>query len=115
MGMDLVRRRDSKKWSCNNSLWRFIISAAKQSGWIPLGTKIKSEDLLTQDNQDYLSHNGQVVTPEDTQNLCENLKKYLNESKPQEIEKEIIEDFLDWAYRKDSNNNLIDIHGFIIR
>ena len=115
MGMDLTRRRDSKKWSCNNALWRFIIDAAKQSGWIPLGTKIKSEDYVTHDNQDYFSNNGQMVTPEDTQSLCENLEKYLNEFKPQEIEKEIIESFLDWACRKDTNNNLIDIPGFVIR
>ena len=80
MGMDLTRRRDSKKWSCNNALWRFIIDAAKQSGWIPLGTKIKSEDYVTHNNQDYFSNNGQIVTPEDTESLCENLEKYLNES-----------------------------------
>ena len=53
--------------------------------------------------------------PEDTESLCKNLEKYLNEFKPQEIEKEIIESFLDWACRKDTNNNLIDIPGFVIR
>ena len=39
MGVDLVRRRDSKKWSCNNSLWRFILDSASSKGWEPHGTQ----------------------------------------------------------------------------
>ena len=50
MGMDLVRRRDSKKWTCNNSLWRFILEAAMKEGWVPRGTEYKS---INKDNQYY--------------------------------------------------------------
>ena len=30
--MDLLRRRDSIKWTCNNQLWIFILETAKKNG-----------------------------------------------------------------------------------
>ena len=42
-------------------------------------------------------------------------KTFINEYKPKGIEKEIIESFLEWVARRDENNSVIDIPGFIIR
>ena len=44
MGMDLIRRRDSIKWTCNNQLWIYILDSAKSSGWKPLGVKHQKND-----------------------------------------------------------------------
>ena len=51
----------------------------------------------------------------DAEEICRYLKIFLKQEEPDGIEKEIIESFLEWATRKDINNSLIDIPGFIIR
>ena len=50
--MDLVRRRDSIKWTCNNQLWIYLLNAAKSSGWEPLGVKHEENDLIDNDPMD---------------------------------------------------------------
>ena len=115
MGMDLVRRRDSKKWSCNNALWRYVLNSAMRVGWEPKGTENKLKEKSKHDPQDYYSNDGQTVTPHDAEEIYKRLKTFINEYKPKGIEKEIIESFLEWVARRDENNSVIDIPGFIIR
>lgn len=115
MGMDLVRRRDSKRWTCNNALWRFILDSAKCSGWVPQGTEIRGANESNHDPQDYYSNNGQTVNPRDAENIYNSLKEFIDEYKPKGIEKEIIGSFLEWVVRRDKKHLIIDIPGFIIR
>ena len=115
MGMDLIRRRDSKKWTCNNSLWRFMLESAIQEGWQPKGTVNKSINKNNHDPQDYYSNAGQTVTPEDAKEIYECLTTFVDKHNPKDIEKEIIESFLDWVVRRDEKKSIIDIPGFIIR
>jgi len=115
MGMDLVRRRDSRKWSCNNALWIFIIDSAKSAGWVPLGTKNRLKETNDHDPQDYFSNNDQIVSPDDAEEMYIHLKKYAEENKPKEIEKEIIDSFLEWIPRRNEDNVIVDFPGFIIR
>ena len=115
MGVDLVRRRDSKKWACNNALWRFIINSAKSEHWKPLGTRPAKSNEEVHDPTDYLSNNSQIVTPEDAENMCLSLEKFGKQNELSKVEREIIESFLKWSKRTDENDVLIDIPGFIIR
>ena len=115
MGMDLIRRRDSIKWTCNNQLWIYILDSAKSSGWKPLGVKHQKNDSNDNDPMDYYSNDNQIVTPEDSENLNVALIKHLEEQKPKGIEKEIVEDFLLWLSRQDEEGEFVDIPGFLIR
>lgn len=115
MGMDLTRRRDSKKWTCNNALWRYILNSAMSSGWEPKGTENTLKEKSNHDPQDYYSNNGQTITPEDAEEIHKYLEIFINRHKPKGIEKEIIESFLEWVARRDENKSIIDIPGFIIR
>jgi hypothetical protein len=115
MGMDLVRRRDSKKWTCNNSLWRFILEDAMKEGWVPRGTEYKSINKDNHDPEDYYSNAGQTVTPSDAEEIYKCLNDYAIRHELQGIEKEIIHSFLEWLIRRDDTNSIIDIPGFIIR
>ena len=114
MGMDLVRRRDSIKWQCSNQLWIYIIDSAQMSGWKPLGIKYQ-DDFDVTDPLDYYTNNGQTVTPEDSENLHLSLVKFIKEKNPKGIEKEIIKDLLNWLVRRNDDNSVMDIPGFIIR
>ena len=38
MGINLSRLDDGKEWTCNNSLWNFILDTALAYNWIPSGT-----------------------------------------------------------------------------
>jgi len=114
MGFDLTRRRDSKKWTCNNSLWRFILSSAQSSGWKPIGPKFNSNVKPNSDElENYCRNDGQTVHPEDAKNMHDSLKKFIKVNNPKGIEKEIIESFLLWVQRKDQHNNN-EFPGFII-
>jgi hypothetical protein len=115
MGMDLVRRRDSKKWSCNNALWRYLLDSAMSVGWEPKGTENNLKEKNQHDSQDYCSNDGQTVTPDDAEEIYKHLKAFINKDKPRGVEKEIIDSFLEWVARRDEDKSLIDIPGFIIR
>ena len=81
----------------------------------PKGTENKLKEKSKHDPQDYYSNDGQTVTPHDAEEIYKCLKIFVNEYKPKGIEKEIIESFLEWVARRDENNSVIDIPGFIIR
>ena len=115
MGMDLVRRRDSIKWTCNNQLWIYLLDAAKSSGWKPLGVKYKENELSNNDPMEYYSNKNQTVRPADSESLYKAIRKHLNEKKPNGIEKDIAEDFLLWLARRNEDGVIIDIPGFLIR
>ena len=115
MGMDLVRRRDSIKWTCNNQLWIYLLNAAKSSGWEPLGVQHEDNDLIDNDPMDYYSNKSQTVSPADSKRLYQAILNHLNLKKPSGIEKDIAEDFLSWLARGDEGGAIIDIPGFIIR
>ena len=115
MGMDLVRRRDSRKWSCSNALWLYLLDAAVEAGWKPSGTENKSEEKGNRDAQDYYSQNGQVVTSSDAEQIYECLQTFIRQHHPTGIEKEVLESFIEWVARRDENNTLVDVPGFIIR
>jgi hypothetical protein len=114
MGMDLVRRRDSIKWTCNNQLWIYILDSAESVGWKPMGVRYKAE-LNGADPLDYYSHNGQTVSPEDSENLHLSLVKFLEKEDPVGVEKYIIEDFINWVVRRNDDGTIMDIPGFLIR
>ena len=38
MGINLSRLDDGEEWTCNNSLWNFILDTALANSWSPLGT-----------------------------------------------------------------------------
>ena len=115
MGMELIRRRDSVKWTCNNQLWIYILDSAKSSGWKPLGVRHKRNDLIENDQMDYYTNDNQTVTPEDSENLNAALIRHLEDQKPEDIEQEIVQDFLLWLSRKDEDCKFLDIPGFLIR
>ena len=115
MGMDLVRRRDSRKWSCSNALWLYLLDAAMKSGWKPSGTENKSEEKGNHDAQDYHSDNGQIVTSSDAEQIHKCLQTFIRQHNPTGIEKEVLESFIEWVARRDENNTLVDVPGFIIR
>ncbi len=115
MGVDLVRRRDSKKWACNNALWRFIINSAKSENWIPLGTRPAKSNEEAHDPTDYLSNDGQTVTPEDAKNMCLALQSFKRKNKLSKVEKEIIDSFLTWSKKSNETAVFEDVPGFIIR
>ena len=75
-----------------------ILFGALAYNWIPSGTyKIdpdsENEDI-SWDKSDYRSNNGQLVTENDVENLINSLNKSLTENSFNEIENNIIRDFI---------------------
>ncbi len=98
MGINLSRLDDGEEWSCNNSLWNFILDTALANDWTPSGTYMIDPDTENEDSSwdesDYRSNNGQLVTENDVENLINSLNKSLTENSFNEIENNIIRDFI---------------------
>ena len=101
MGYSLSRMDDGLEWTCNQSLWSFVLESAKEKGWQPMGTFKIDDDSGDEDpawdGRDYHSNDGQGVQGEDSENLAKALEKYLEEESPEEIERKIILSFLEWV------------------
>jgi hypothetical protein len=98
MGINLSRLDDGKEWTCNNSLWNFILDTALAYNWIPSGTYKIDPDTENEDSSwdksDYRSNNGQLVTENDIENLINSLNQSLTKNSFDEIENNIIRDFI---------------------
>lgn len=98
MGINLSRLDDGEEWTCNNSLWNFILDTALANSWSPLGTfKIDPEsenEDTTWDKSDYRTQKGQQVIEEDVENLVKSLTNYLKADKSNNIENLTIKDFI---------------------
>ena len=112
MGMDLLRRRDSVKWTCNNQLWIFILETAKKNGWVPLGVSYLNNSNKN-DKFDYQIQNGQIVLPKDAMNMYKALTKEMSSKKLVGIELEITQSFVNWLVKKNSDGQN-EFPGFII-
>ena len=84
-------------------------------GWQPNGTENKFVAESDHDAQDYHSHNGQTVTPSDAEQIYKCLQVFISQAQPRGIEKEILESFIEWVARRDENDAIVDIPGFLIR
>lgn len=113
MGVNLIRFDDGEEWTCNNSLWSFILESAIKEGWKPQGTYKFVEGTESLNNNwnknDYQSNQGQGVTEEDIENMILSLKQYLNKQDSKNpIESDIIKSFINFVQSNEG------IHAFEI-
>jgi hypothetical protein len=113
MGMNLSRLEDGELFECSNGMWGIIMESAYKTGWKPLGTfKMDENDNLDPnwDNNDYSSHQGQIVNETDAFELSKALKKFIEIEKENidQIEYSTISQIIEWLKIEDYEDDGMD-------